>query len=459
MRYSLILASLACASLALAKPENATTQPRQAHAPIATDKAVEIAAAFAENLDSARFDDAVAPLNKRMRSAIDADKLKELWTDLAKQCGKFERFAAPRTEVDGESVRVILPGKWKSAALDMHVLISHSGKITGLWFRPPAAAANTRLPAYVHPDRFTERDIAIGRDPWKLKGKLTIPNEKSKKPAVVLVHGSGPHDMNETIGPNTPFRDLAGGLGSNGIVVLRYDKRSYTHGMNMKPDKVNARAEVIDDALAAIAFLREQPDVDPTQIYLIGHSLGGCLGPAIIAEVPKLAGFISLAGTQRSMYDLIADQLTYLASLPDVEPAKKKRMLAEVEKVRARATSRPATVLGAPVAYWDDIDSHLGDNGFEAARSFPGRILILGGGRDHQITRKDFDLWQSALKDRPNTTFHWIPTVNHLFADGVGMSTDKEYEKLNSVSPRVIDGLAQWIKTGTYPPEPASSTR
>lgn len=459
MRYLILIASLAPAALAFADPDKSTTQPRAAHQPIATDNAVAIATAFADSLVAGNYDAAVSPFNRRMKSAIDADKLKELWTGLAKQFGMFDRFSDPRTEVDGESVRVMLPANWKNTSLDMHVLISRSGKITGLWFRPPAAATNTKLPDYVRPDRFTERDITIGRDPWKLKGKISIPNEKSKKPAVVLVHGSGPHDMNETIGPNTPFRDLAGGLASNGIVVLRYDKRSYTHGMKMKPDKVNARAEVIDDALAAIAFLREQPGVDPSQIFLIGHSLGGCLGPAIIAEEPKLAGFISLAGTQRSLYDLVADQLTYLASLPDVDPEKKKQMLAEVEKIRGRATSRPATVLGAPVAYWDDIDSYLGDNGFEAARDFSGRILILGGGRDHQITRKDFDLWQSALKDRPNTTFHWVPTVNHLFAEGVGMSTDKEYEKLQSVSSRVIDGLAQWIKTGTYPPEPASTAR
>ena len=48
-------------------------------------------------------------------------------------------------------------------------------------------------------------------------------------PGVVLVHGSGPNDRDESIGPNKPFRDLAEGLASRGIAVLRYDKRTRTH--------------------------------------------------------------------------------------------------------------------------------------------------------------------------------------------------------------------------------------
>ncbi len=48
-------------------------------------------------------------------------------------------------------------------------------------------------------------------------------------PAAVMVQGSGPNDRDETIGPNKPFRDIAEGLSSDGIAVLRYDKRTYAH--------------------------------------------------------------------------------------------------------------------------------------------------------------------------------------------------------------------------------------
>ena len=32
--------------------------------------------------------------------------------------------------------------------------------------------------------------------------------------------------MDESIGPNAPFRDLAEGLSRRGVAVLRYDKRT-----------------------------------------------------------------------------------------------------------------------------------------------------------------------------------------------------------------------------------------
>src|SRR5665254_10563 len=54
--------------------------------------------------------------------------------------------------------------------------------------------------------------------------------------AVVLVQGSGPSDRDETIGPNKPFRDIAWGLASAGIAVLRYDKRTFVYGAQMAPD-------------------------------------------------------------------------------------------------------------------------------------------------------------------------------------------------------------------------------
>ena len=50
---------------------------------------------------------------------------------------------------------------------------------------------------------------------------------KGRVPVVILVHGSGPSNMDEFMGPNAPFRDLAEGLSRRGVAVLRYDKRTF----------------------------------------------------------------------------------------------------------------------------------------------------------------------------------------------------------------------------------------
>ena len=67
-------------------------------------------------------------------------------------------------------------------------------------------------------------------DTIQLPARLTMPSASSVKdrvPVVILVHGSGPSNMDESMGPNAPFRDLAEGLSRRGVAVLRYDKRTF----------------------------------------------------------------------------------------------------------------------------------------------------------------------------------------------------------------------------------------
>jgi hypothetical protein len=125
-------------------------------------------------------------------------------------------------------------------------------------------------PAYAVPSSFHEKNVTVGAGTeWALPATLTLPVGNGPFPAIVLVHGSGPNDRDETQGPNRPFQDLAWGLASQGIAVLRYDKRSRVH-----PGKLTALAnltvkdETIDDALAAVALLRETPEIDPKRKML-----------------------------------------------------------------------------------------------------------------------------------------------------------------------------------------------
>src|SRR5215471_14652653 len=152
---------------------------------------------------------------------------------------------------------------------------------------------------------------------WILPGTLSVPKGEGPFAAVVLVHGSGPNDRDETIGPNKPFRDLAWGLASQGIVVLRYDKRTkvYPEKMRELVSTLTVKEEVIDDALNAVSLLRGIPGVNPQRIVVLGHSLGGYLLPRIGAADRGIAGLIMLAGMCRPFEDAILDQFSYIYSL------------------------------------------------------------------------------------------------------------------------------------------------
>src|SRR5208337_3453654 len=165
-------------------------------------------------------------------------------------------------------------------------------------------------------DKFRERDTTVISGRWELPGVLTLPNIKSAVPAVVLVQGSGPHDQDETIGPSKPFKDLAYGLASQNIAVLRYMKRTSQYGADSKSHSpFTVKDEVTDDAIAAVALLAKMPEINKKQIYVLGHSLGGMLAPRIAAEDPQVAGIIILAGTARPIEKVVVEQVKYIASL------------------------------------------------------------------------------------------------------------------------------------------------
>ena len=124
---------------------------------------------------------------------------------------------------------------------------------------------------------FKEEDVHVGTGEWKLPGTLTVPKTSPKKrvPGLVLVHGSGPNDRDETVGPNRPFKDLAWGLASRGIAVLRYDKRTKVHRSKIKrvEKTFTVWQETVDDALIAAAKLRRDPRIDPRRVVVLGHHL------------------------------------------------------------------------------------------------------------------------------------------------------------------------------------------
>src|SRR2546428_196681 len=137
---------------------------------------------------------------------------------------------------------------------------------------------------------------------------------------IVLVPGSGPLDRDETIGPTRPFRDLASGLASRGVAVLRYDKRTLVHARRLaaKRDTLTLHDETVADAVEAVRLLRRSRGVDGGRVFVLGHSLGGVALPRIAALEPGIAGFVMLATPSRPLQDVYREQMAYLFGLDGV---------------------------------------------------------------------------------------------------------------------------------------------
>ena len=135
------------------------------------------------------------------------------------------------------------------------------------------------------------RDLAIDLgNGIQTNAQLTIPAVGNGPfPGVLLVHGSGTTDMNETLTPDTkPFWQISQYLAERGFVVLRYDKRGVGANGTILDTNVWGNAtfdNLKNDAARALNVLIEQPEVDPNRITLIGHSEGTVIIPRLVIDL------------------------------------------------------------------------------------------------------------------------------------------------------------------------------
>ncbi len=413
---------------------------------------VASARAFVDLLAKKDFSKAESYFDDTMKTALPQEKLQETWNAIITQAGTFKRQVGTRTEVRSGYDVVIVTCEFEKAAVDIQVVFDQDKRIAGLFFTPAKTTVEYTPPSYVKPNAFREREVTVGTGDWALPGTLTLPVREGSFPAVVLVHGSGPHDRDETIGQNRPFRDLAWGLASQGIAVLRYEKRTrqYATKLGSMGGQFTVKEETIDDVLAAVALLRKTEGIDTKRIFVLGHSLGAMLVPRIGKRDPNIAGFIVLAGATKQPEDAILEQTIYIFSLDGLLSKERQAQLEEIKRQVAKVKSLTSSdagssvvLFGAPVSYWLDL---RGYDPPKEAKALKHQMLILQGERDYQVTLEDFQRWKAALSSKQNVMFKSYPNLNHLFIEGNGKSAPAEYNMPGHVAEVVINDIANWIR-------------
>jgi dienelactone hydrolase len=267
---------------------------------------------------------------------------------------------------------------------------------------------------------------------------------------VVLISGGGPFDRDETHGSNKPLKDLAWGLASCGVAVVRFDKVTYTHSRQVADmDNFTMADEYVPHAVAAVHLLQRQPTVDPARIFVLGHSMGGKVAPRVATAETSVAGVIMLASDAQPMQHAAVRVARYLASLnpgPAAEEAVEviARQAAMVDSPNL-SSSTPASELpfGYSGSCWLDM---RGYDPVSTAAALDKPMLILQGGRDYQVTvEDDLSRWKTGIGHRPEVTIRVYDADNHLFFPGAGPSTPAEYEPAQHVDPAVVADIAGWL--------------
>jgi len=142
-----------------------------------------------------------------------------------------------------------------------------------------------------------------------------------------MMAGSGPTDRNwnSPLLPNTNGSGqlLAEALAKKGAVVLRFDKAGV--GANKLATEKITLDTYVDEARAALAFLRSRHEVDAIHMFVAGHSEGGLHAIRVaIGEGGRIAGLVLLSAPGRTLKDTMLTQLDHqlsAAMAPDVAKA------------------------------------------------------------------------------------------------------------------------------------------
>jgi len=389
--------------------------------------------------------------NDEVKSAISVEEIDMIWKNTIATYGEFEEIVNTRaTEEFGYEVVYVTCNFSTLGLLDIRIVYDEMTQIAGFQFVPTDVSEAYEPPEYAIQDTFTEINVTIGSGKWELPGTLTLPEDEGPFSAVILVHGSGPNDRDETVGPNKPFKDLAWGIATQGIAVLRYEKRTKQYPEETAAlTNLTVQEEIIDDAIAAVDLLNITEKIDTNRIFLLGHSLGGMAAPRIASQENRLSGLILLAAPTRGLEDLFLEQTTYLASLDGIIDENEAEQIVALEqlvtKVKELNISEEEFVLGAPKAYWGDLSEY---DPVETAENLSIPMLILQGQRDYQVTvKEDFVRWNESFAEDVNVTLRTYETLNHLFISGSGVPNNTEYLQAGNVEEQVISDIVAWIKT------------
>jgi dienelactone hydrolase len=359
---------------------------------------------------------------------VSARELRREWYDLMLKSGRYEGITKIKVTQLGSVVMSTVGCNFTRYPVNVVLYTNLYGKIIGLQLYPYPP------PDYADTISFTEVECAVG----SLPATLTMPKGKGPFPAVVLVHGSGPNDRDETLGPNKVFRDIAWGLASQGIAVLRYDKYSYVY--DSMPENISDRDLLVANALSAVDLLKSDANVE--KVFVLGHSEGGWLAPLIAEESNgAVDGLIILAGPTKSMPAVLLGQFSYLLShndgrIDENEAVQIEYYKKELERLEDPAVGDDELIMGMKKSYWKYDPA-------KTARALTQPMLVLQGGMDYQVTLEDFEGWIAGLAGKDNVTFRMYPALFHLFMKGSLDNAD--YEKAGHVEKDVIDDIVGWI--------------
>lgn len=254
----------------------------------------------------------------------------------------------------------------------------------------------------------------------------TMVDAGADAPVVLIIPGSGPTDRdgNNAMGVTAaPYRLLAEALAERGVSTVRIDKRGMFGSKGAVPDPNSVTiADYADDTHNWVRAIRDR--TGSNCVWLLGHSEGGLIALLAAQRPESICGIVLVATAGRRIGDVMREQLrSNAANAPVLDAALLAIDSLEAGKRVDTADMHPALqALFAPQVQGFIIDFMAYDPA-ELAQRVRLPMMIVQGGRDIQVSQKDFEALRSAS---PGAEFLVIEDMSHVLkmVDGEGRAAN-----------------------------------
>ncbi|HLW29597.1 MAG TPA: alpha/beta hydrolase [Brumimicrobium sp.] len=232
-----------------------------------------------------------------------------------------------------------------------------------------------------------EKEVKVKIKEGTLYGTLTSVADKTKAPIVIIIPGSGPTDRNgnSMLVQANSYRLLAEELAKEGIASLRYDKLKIGKSTSDVKEGELQFENNVEQVNAWIDYLKKKKY---TNIILIGHSEGSLIG-MLAAQQRNVTKFISLAGTGRSIDQVLIEQIANQSPQFEKETTTLLKQLKEGEKVDDFSPELANLFRKSVQPY---LISWIKYSPKEEIGKLTIPVMIIHGSTDIQVTEKDAEL-------------------------------------------------------------------
>lgn len=392
------------------------------------------------------FDAVAAQFDENMLAAVDAQALAGAWQSVTAQMGDVTGIAAAQEDANSGTAALLLQHEAGSTMLV--IVCDAEGRIAGMSITPQASAAQTVERALPEGVRAQGAALFAGSE-RELRAEILSPAQADEyTPYVVMAHGSGPSDLDETVGGVKPLRDLAYDLAALGVGSIRFDKITYAHPEWPVETVEQEYLEPIAEALSVL-----KASTGAKRVYLLGHSQGAMLAPYLVDRC-GFDGGIALAGTPKQLWEIsYAQNLALLEALPEEQRHEVLYMQVEYEREKALSLAEMSdeeaantTVFGVSAVYQRYLAQM---DQAQIARNCGKPFLFLWGEADFQVDEEAYSAWQAQLGDDDRFMYRRYPGLSHLFTqageDDSILNAQAAYQTPKVVEPQVAADIAAWI--------------